>query len=57
VCSSCHDSAKAKEHLTSRKSGGAFGVLLSQIDSLAVKENCASCHGPGKDKSVRKVHR
>lgn len=57
VCSSCHDSPKALEHMASRRSGGAFGVLQSQIDSLAVKENCVSCHGPGKDKSVRKVHR
>lgn len=57
VCSSCHDSTKALTHMASSKSGGAFGVLQSQINSLAVKENCVSCHGPGKDKSVRKVHR
>jgi OmcA/MtrC family decaheme c-type cytochrome len=57
VCSSCHDSPKARTHMASAKSGGKFGVLQSQIDSLAVKENCVSCHGPGKDKSVRKVHR
>lgn len=57
VCSSCHDSAKAREHMASSRSGGAFGVLQSQLDSLAVKEKCASCHGPGKEKSVRKVHR
>lgn len=57
VCSSCHDSAKAREHMASSKSGGAFGVLQSQIDSLAVKEKCVSCHGPGKEKSVRRVHR
>ncbi len=57
VCSSCHDSPKAAEHMASRRSGGAFGVLQSQIDSMTVKENCFSCHGPGKDKSVRKVHR
>ena len=57
VCSSCHDSRKARTHMASAKSGGKFGVLQSQIDSQAVKENCVSCHGPGKDKSVRKVHR
>jgi len=55
VCSSCHDSSKAISHM--KKEGRAgFGVLQSQIDSGAVRERCVSCHGPGRDKDVRRAH-
>ena len=56
VCASCHDSAKARTHMASRQSGGAFGVLQRDIDSGRVRERCVDCHGPGRDKDVRKVH-
>jgi OmcA/MtrC family decaheme c-type cytochrome len=56
VCSSCHDSAKARSHMTARRSGGAFAVLQSDLDSGRVRERCLDCHGPGRDKGVRKVH-
>jgi OmcA/MtrC family decaheme c-type cytochrome len=52
ICSSCHDSDKAVAHMvqTGRASFSAAG-------NQAVAERCATCHGPGRDKSVRKVHR
>jgi OmcA/MtrC family decaheme c-type cytochrome len=56
VCSSCHDSAKARTHMVATRSGGRFGVLQKDIDSGRVREKCVDCHGPGRDKSVRKVH-
>ena len=52
VCSSCHDSAKAVDHMI-RKGRASFSATAEQ----AVGERCAACHGPGRDKSVRKVHR
>ena len=55
VCSACHDSNEVKRHMI--KTGGAsFSVLQEDIDSGRVKERCVNCHGPGKDKDVRKVH-
>jgi len=55
VCSGCHDSAKSREHMT--KTGGAsFSTTQAAIDSGAVRERCASCHGVGKDKDVNRVH-
>lgn len=56
VCSSCHDSEKARSHMSSSRQGGAFGVLQADIDSGRVRERCVDCHGPGRDKGVRKVH-
>ena len=55
VCSSCHDSSKAISHMKD-KGRAVFGVLQSQIDSGAVRERCVDCHGPGKDKDVRRAH-
>jgi OmcA/MtrC family decaheme c-type cytochrome len=60
VCSSCHDKAEVRSHMV--KQGARFGVLQSDIDAKVrdrlgvVSERCAFCHGPGKDKDVRKVH-
>ncbi|MCC6234214.1 MAG: hypothetical protein IT580_16340 [Verrucomicrobiales bacterium] len=56
VCSSCHDSNKALGHMMSRKTGGSFSATLADMGSGRVVERCVTCHGPGKDKSVRKVH-
>jgi len=55
VCSACHDSAKNREHMT-RTGGASFAATQSAIDSGAVRERCASCHGVGKDKDVGRVH-
>ena len=56
VCSSCHDSTTAIAHMSSRRSGAKFGALQMEIDFGLVKERCVDCHGPGRDKDVRKVH-
>jgi OmcA/MtrC family decaheme c-type cytochrome len=56
VCSSCHDSKSAISHMSRRRSGGGFGVLQLEIDLGIVRERCVDCHGPGRDKDVRKVH-
>jgi cytochrome c553 len=38
------------------KTGGAsFSTQQANIGTT-IKEKCADCHGPGKDKDVRKVH-
>jgi OmcA/MtrC family decaheme c-type cytochrome len=55
VCSSCHDSRSAVSHMIQR-GGASFSALPSQIASGAVRERCVDCHGPGRDKDVRKVH-
>ena len=54
VCSSCHDKAEARSHMT-RRGGASFSTTQSAIGTRVV-ERCASCHGPGKDKDVKKVH-
>lgn len=55
VCSSCHDKREVIAHMI-RTGGASFNATQDAIASGRVKERCASCHGPGKDKSVRKVH-
>jgi OmcA/MtrC family decaheme c-type cytochrome len=55
VCSSCHDKGEDRRHM--QRNGASFAALQSQIDSGNVRERCATCHGPGKDKDVLKVHR
>jgi OmcA/MtrC family decaheme c-type cytochrome len=54
VCSSCHDKAEVRLHMTTR-GGASFATTQSAIGTRVV-ERCASCHGPGKDKDVRKAH-
>jgi len=54
TCSACHDNSEVRGHMI--KTGGAsFATTQDQIGKTVV-ERCASCHGPGKDKDVRKVH-
>lgn len=52
TCSACHDSKEVREHMT-RTGGASFGVAQSVLEN---KERCVTCHGPGKEKSVRKAH-
>jgi OmcA/MtrC family decaheme c-type cytochrome len=54
TCSACHDGAEVRSHMI-RTGGASFGTTQDRIGTT-VKERCASCHGPGKDKDVRKVH-
>ena len=52
VCSACHDGSEVRRHMQSN--GAVFGALQSAITPNP--ERCVRCHGPGKDKDVRKVH-
>jgi OmcA/MtrC family decaheme c-type cytochrome len=54
VCASCHDDALAKSHMESN--GGNFSTSQAAIDSGEVIEECAVCHGSGRNSDVAKVH-
>jgi len=54
TCSGCHDKAEVRSHMI--KTGGASFSTLQQNIGVTVKERCASCHGPGKEKDVSRVH-
>jgi len=54
TCSGCHDSSEVRSHMI-RTGGASFATTQDKIGTT-VKERCASCHGPGQDKDVRKVH-
>lgn len=56
ACSACHDDNETLAHMMSKKTGGSFAALQSDISSGRIVERCADCHGPGKKKDVRKVH-
>lgn len=55
TCSGCHDKAEVRSHMI-RTGGASFTTTQAKITSGAVRERCASCHGPGKDKDVRRAH-
>ena len=54
VCSACHDSAATRTHM--QQNGASFNALQLNIDSGAVKELCANCHGTGKPLDVVTAH-
>ena len=54
TCSGCHDSSEVRSHMI-RTGGASFATTQDKIGTT-VKERCVNCHGPGKDKDVRKVH-
>ncbi|HEY5308603.1 MAG TPA: hypothetical protein VIK97_08855, partial [Casimicrobiaceae bacterium] len=54
VCSSCHDKTEVKAHMV-RTGGASFATTQAAIGTT-VRERCASCHGPGKEEDVRRVH-
>ena len=54
TCSACHDKAEVRSHIV-KKGGASFATLQRNI-GVTVKERCASCHGPGKEKDVRRAH-
>jgi OmcA/MtrC family decaheme c-type cytochrome len=51
TCSACHDGPYIHNHMV--QMGGQFGVVQSV---LVGKEQCATCHGPGRQEDVRKAH-
>jgi OmcA/MtrC family decaheme c-type cytochrome len=54
TCSACHDSSEVRSHMIN--TGGASFATTQDKIGTTVRERCANCHGPGKDKDVRKVH-
>ena len=54
TCSACHDDPETRQHMVSR--GASFGTTQAAIWAGTVKEQCATCHGPGKEEDVRRVH-
>lgn len=54
ACSACHDEGEVRSHMI--RTGGASFATLQQDIGVKVRERCVNCHGPGKDKDVRKVH-
>ena len=56
VCSACHVSDLAKQHMT--QNGGDFAATKAADSSLISSgvETCALCHGPGRTADVKVVH-
>ena len=54
-CSSCHDSAKAIDHMINA-GGSRFGTS-TQAQSLQTIENCVDCHAVGRPLGVDVVHK
>jgi len=54
VCSSCHDSAVAKNHMQDPNMGGSFSVTQATIN--VTSEHCVLCHGVGSFLDVQTVH-
>jgi OmcA/MtrC family decaheme c-type cytochrome len=54
VCSSCHDGAVAKEHMTAL--GGALFLAPQTPDIATNVETCVVCHGEGALADVEVVH-
>jgi len=51
TCSACHDSREVRRHMVSM--GASFGVTQSVLEG---KEQCLTCHGPGRKEDVRRAH-
>jgi OmcA/MtrC family decaheme c-type cytochrome len=58
VCSTCHASQDARNHMLAAGSGGSVTAVKDAASRTpsTPPENCAACHGPGKDVDVKKVH-
>ena len=54
TCSACHDKAEVRSHMV-KEGGASFSTAQANIGTT-FKEKCFNCHGPGKDKDVRKMH-
>jgi len=58
VCSVCHTSQDARNHMLSTVAGGSVTAVKDAASRTpsTPPENCGACHGPGKDADVKKVH-
>jgi OmcA/MtrC family decaheme c-type cytochrome len=58
VCSTCHASQDARNHMLSSAAGGSVTAIKDAASRTpsTPPETCATCHGPGKDADVKKVH-
>ncbi len=56
VCSTCHTSDLAKQHMT--QNGGDFAATKAADGSLVSSgsETCQLCHGPGRVSDVKEAH-
>jgi len=58
VCSTCHSSVAARNHMLSSSAGGS-ATAVKGADSTTPStpvEGCGLCHGPGKEADVKAVH-
>lgn len=55
VCSSCHDGSEVLSHMV-QTGGASFNTTQAALNQGLVRERCNSCHGPGKEESVRNAH-
>jgi len=51
-----HDSSKALSHMASRGAAAPSRRFSQRLIKERSETRCVSCHGPGRDKDVRKVH-
>ena len=58
VCSVCHTSQDARNHMLSSAAGGSVTAVKDAASRTpsTPPEACGACHGPGKDADVKKVH-
>jgi len=58
VCSTCHASQDARNHMLSAVAGGSVTAVKDATSRTpgTPPENCAACHGPGQPIDVKKVH-
>jgi OmcA/MtrC family decaheme c-type cytochrome len=54
VCSSCHQSATEKLHMT--QNGGSFAAIKDANSHVVSTETCVICHGAGGIADVKVVH-
>lgn len=58
VCSVCHTSQDARNHMLSSAAGGSVTAVKDAASRTpsTPPETCATCHGPGGEADVKKVH-